>query len=349
MATQTVGSPGLTTDDIAAIFTYLDADLNSAIFQSQLHGIYTGIVALTLWNIYANKCQPIRRGMIVVIVILHVIATIGFALYWSYIRSVYVKNGQTFVDKYLAYFYSNGLETAIAITGIVSTIGVDSVMIWRCWMVWGKRWPIVVLPILFLVSGVVSDAMSIYKQSTVSAVGVIINMLMIIYLAFILATTLWCTLAIIFRILKVGRAGTRLGSAFRVYRHVIEILVESSALYAISLFLEMAMVACQGTTYYYMDAMAAFARGVAPTLLIGRVAAGHARPDDSWEGSAMSSLQFGRDSEQIGSQDDATQIVTVDIDLEVPSEGEDNLEGVSEQEVNNEGSFLEYGGRHTEV
>ncbi len=34
-------------------------------------------------------------------------------------------------------------------------------------------------------------------------------------------------------------------------------------------------------------------QGIAPTLLVGRVAAGHARPDDSWQGSIMSSLHFG--------------------------------------------------------
>ncbi len=44
----------------------------------------------------------------------------------------------------------------------------------------------------------------------------------------------------------------------------------------------------------------------------------------------MSSLQFGQDSEQMGSQDDATQSVTIDNDLEVPPEREDHLEGVSE-------------------
>ncbi|PBK63217.1 hypothetical protein ARMSODRAFT_546589 [Armillaria solidipes] len=175
------------------------------------------------------------------------------------------------------------------------------------------------------------------------------DLLLILYLAFILATTLWCTLMIIFRILSVGRASTGSGRPFRVYRHVIEILVESSALYAMFLLLEMVLVASQNTADYYMDDMAAFARGVAPTLLIGRVAAGQARPDDSWEGSVMSSLQFGRDSEQMGSQDDVTQSVTVDHDLEVPPEREDNLEGVSEQRVNDDDSFLLYGHRHTEV
>ncbi len=64
----------------------------------------------------------------------------------------------------------------------------------------------------------------------------------------------------------------------------------------------------------------------------------------------MSSLQFGRDSEQMDSQDDDTQSVTVDNGLEVPPEREDDPEGVSEQpRLNDEDSLLVYGGRHTEV
>ncbi len=44
----------------------------------------------------------------------------------------------------------------------------------------------------------------------------------------------------------------------------------------------------------------------------------------------MSSLHFGRDSEEMSSQDDATQSVIVEDGLEVPPEREDNLEGAFE-------------------
>ncbi len=63
----------------------------------------------------------------------------------------------------------------------------------------------------------------------------------------------------------------------------------------------------------------------------------------------MSSLQFGRDSEQMGSQDNVTQSVTVDNDLEVLPEREDHVEDVSEREVNDEDSFILYGHRHTDM
>ncbi|KAK0220905.1 hypothetical protein EDD85DRAFT_862491 [Armillaria nabsnona] len=349
MTAETDGPAGLTADDIAFIVKNLNAGLNQTVFQGQLFGIYTGIVAFTLWNIYTRTCQPIRRAMIVVIMILHVMAAIDFALRWSSIRLIYVKHGQTFVNEYLWYFKINNFELPMYIIGMISTICADSAMIWRCWMVWGKRWPIVMLPILFLISGIVMKAIMAYEETINPMSNAFSDLLLTLYVAFILATTLWCTLMIIFRILSVERASTGSGRPFRVYRHVIEILVESSTLYAISLLLDIVVLARLELAEYYTDVIAAFAKGVAPTLLIGRVAAGHARPDDSWEGSVMSSLQFGQDSEQMGSQDNATQSVTFDNGLEVPPEREDHLEGVSEQEVNDEDSFILYGRRHTEV
>ncbi|PBK59807.1 hypothetical protein ARMSODRAFT_966629 [Armillaria solidipes] len=64
-------------------------------------------------------------------------------------------------------------------------------------------------------------------------------------------------------------------------------------------------------------------RGIAPTLLVGRVAAGHARPNDSWQGSMISqSLRFGTDSQssnQGSSQEDSLQGVGFHHDLEAQS------------------------------
>ncbi|KAK0486786.1 hypothetical protein EDD18DRAFT_1360451 [Armillaria luteobubalina] len=43
---------------------------------------------------------------------------------------------------------------------------------------------------------------------------------------------------------------------------------------------------------YYFDAIAGIAKGVAPTLLVGRAAAGHTRPREDGDGSTVSSLHF---------------------------------------------------------
>ncbi|KAK0442744.1 uncharacterized protein EV420DRAFT_1224546, partial [Desarmillaria tabescens] len=99
------------------------------------------------------------------------------------------------------------------------------------------------------------------------------------YISFSLATTLFCTLLIIYRIWRVARMSD---AGLRVYGHVIEVFVESSALLSGSLILYVAFDVSQSWAYFYFDALAAISRSIAPTLLIGCVAAGHARPDDSW-------------------------------------------------------------------
>ncbi len=65
-------------------------------------------------------------------------------------------------------------------------------------------------------------------------------------------------------------------------------------------------------------------QGIAPTLLVGRVAAGHARPDDSWQGSIVSSLHFGTRLGGQNSQQDTT--TSWDEDLEAQWEIDDEFD-----------------------
>ncbi|KAK0189653.1 hypothetical protein F5146DRAFT_1051907, partial [Armillaria mellea] len=74
-------------------------------------------------------------------------------------------------------------------------------------------------------------------------------------------------------------------------------MVESSALYSISLILYLACTICDNQGEAYLDVVASIAKGIAPTLFIGRVAAGHTRPNDDCDESAMSTLRFQTPSE----------------------------------------------------
>ncbi len=134
------------------------------------------------------------------------------------------------------------------------------------------------LPILFLISGIgatiplpsnisclcwvdpVFKAMLTYEVFIDSLAEAFRDLLLVLYVAFILVTTLWCTLMIIFHILNVGGASTGSGRPFKVYRHVIEILVESAIIYAIFLLLDIVFAARLNMTWDYTDVMAAFAR-----------------------------------------------------------------------------------------
>ncbi|SJK98344.1 uncharacterized protein ARMOST_01609 [Armillaria ostoyae] len=285
----------LTDDDKALLFQILDAQLNSTILYALLHGIYTGILVVTLWTIFINKYWPIRRASVIVIILLHALITIGFAATWSYIHSAFIPNGQSLWTIYLK--ISSVTQAAYWEMGIavcMSTILADLYMIWCCWTVWERRWLVVLLPVISLASAIVSRTIKVYYDY-VHAPADVFDML---YISFNLATALSCTLLIIYRIATVAGVSLRaLEGQLRVYHRFIEVLVESSALYSISLILDLALTIRGGLASYYLDVIASIVKRLAPILLIGRAAAGHTRPKDDCEESAVSTLRFQTPSE----------------------------------------------------
>ncbi|PBK67634.1 hypothetical protein ARMSODRAFT_1086129 [Armillaria solidipes] len=344
MATQGDIPSDLTDDDKAVLFRFLDANLNSEVLYALLHGIYTGVLAVTLWNIFVNKRWPIRRALVVVIILLHALITINFAANWLYICSAFIDNGKSFWTVYLklnSVGQAASLEAGIAAS--MSTILTDLYIIWCCWIVWGRRWPAVLLPILSLISatGKVSDLIYLFHISNlyVVAKGIEIyhdysnaptdnGLFPILYISFILATTLWCTLLIIYRILTVAvlRRGTE--GRLRVYRRFIEVLVESSALYSISLILYLGLTIREDFGLFYLDTIASIAKGLAPTFLVGRAAVGHTRPkDDQCNEITASTLHFQTPSEvgMTSFQESTTESTILEIDIEAQPEQSEGL------------------------
>ncbi|KAK0466018.1 uncharacterized protein EV420DRAFT_806906 [Desarmillaria tabescens] len=307
--------------EIAFIVQELDTSLNANILDSLLHGVYTGIVAVTLWNIFIASPRPNGKAIVAIIIILHILTSINLAFQWSYMRSTLVDNAQNLWTKYLRIYKAGDISfLATGITSTVCTILADSTMIWRCWMVWGRCWLTTLLPALCLVSAIVFKIIFLRCQVIDGAVNDLLNP--VLYASFSLATTLWCTLLIIYRVWTVGRARER---GLGAYRHVVEVLIESSALYSASLILFVAFFAHNDWAANYLDPITGIARGVAPTLLVGCVAAGHAHSDDSWQGSIVTSLRFGHGQARASAQEDT--LISISLyggDLEDQPDGEGN-------------------------
>ncbi|PBK89749.1 hypothetical protein ARMGADRAFT_1083218 [Armillaria gallica] len=323
MAIQTDIPLDVTDDYKAIVFRYLDAQLNSGILYALLYGIYTGILAVTLWNIFINKCWPIRRAMVIVIILIHTLITINFASYWSLMCLAFIKNGQSFWSVFLELNdATKAAQWEMGITASISTILADLYMIWFCWMVWGRRWLVVLLPIFSLVSAIVSRIIMVYYDYVHAPVDT--YAIIKLYISFNLATTLSCTLLIIYRIVTTVGAGRRAEGRLKVYHRFIEVLVESSALYSVSLILDLAFTISIDSGSYYADTIASIMKGIAPTLLVGRITVGRrARPDDSWQGSVVASASI-RSQEQeysrTSSQEDRPTSLVLDGDLEAQRE-----------------------------
>ncbi|PBK94987.1 hypothetical protein ARMGADRAFT_1029321 [Armillaria gallica] len=133
----------------------------------------------------------------------------------------------------------SGYSTSMVMPSIISTILTDLYMIWCCWMVWEWCWLVVLPPILFLIAATVSKIIATYDSYIYAPFPIFLTL----YTSFILATTLWCTLFIIYYILSV--TGVNCGAGM-----------------------------------LYLDTIVGIAKGVAPTLIIGQAAVGHTHPDE---------------------------------------------------------------------
>ncbi|KAK0473677.1 hypothetical protein IW261DRAFT_1656691 [Armillaria novae-zelandiae] len=335
MSTQADIPSDLTDNDKALMFQNLDIRLNSIILCALLHGIYTGITAVTLWNIFINQCWQIRRALVAVIILLYSLSTIDLAANWSWVHFGFVQNGKSFWTAFLGDF--NGSKAILLIGEIgasMSTIIADLYIIWCCWMVWGQCWVTVLPPILFLIAATVLKIVVIYYYDRNADPGTFITL----YIAFILATTLWCTFLIIYRILTVTGFKHGAGSQLRVYHRCIEVLVESSALYSISLIVYLVLNSCDSVGTTYLGVIAAITRGVAPTLLIGRAAAGHTCPNDEDDDSVntVSSLHFQTASSEASTtsyQESGIEGSVYEVDIEAQQEqGEELIEVVERTE-----------------
>ncbi|KAK0196241.1 hypothetical protein F5146DRAFT_320436 [Armillaria mellea] len=124
----------------------------------------------------------------------------------------------------------------------------------------------------------------------------------ILYTSLILATLLWCTILIVYRILRVGG----LTAGMRVHHKLVEMLVESTSFYSAVIVILLVFEVRNEVAGVYIEEFAIATRGMVPTILVGRIAAGHARPDDSWsENSSTSSLRFRNPS---GSESDSLEM-----------------------------------------
>ncbi|KAK0222585.1 hypothetical protein EDD85DRAFT_960217 [Armillaria nabsnona] len=319
--TDTPSLSDLTDADKAFILLELESNLDAVILYSLLHGIYTGVVAVTLGNIFMTKSAPIRKAMIIIILLLYIFTTIDCGAIVTLTHSMFVNNAQSIVTEYLfSYSPRQSKRMVEDITSIICSVLAEATMIWRCWTVWGQHCLPILLPILLLICATVLKIITTYEAYIT---GIANAHYLIIYSSSILATTLWCTVLIIYRIVTVAQAGS---GALRAYRHVIEVFIESSALYSITLIIYIGLYSREDWTENYIVEFATIARGIAPTLLVGRVAAGHARPDDSWEGSVISgSIHFGTDS--VGQDSQLGSMMSDDLEAQAAQSERDEKYG----------------------
>jgi len=211
---------------------------------------------------------------------------------------------------------------------VMTILIADCLIIWRCWIVWERSWTVCIIPILSTITGTVLSIISIVGQVEVAEKripGVVPKHFIKMstpYFILSLVTSLYSTLAITLRVILVQWKTDSHSLEFETkhrprYSRMVEILVESVALNSINLIVFVILtVRKNGNLDWPQDIQPQIA-GIAPTLILLRVALGHARPDSDWSTPTLRSIVFAHPSEHASS----TTIVSEGCDDDIPRSG----------------------------
>lgn len=260
-----------------------------------------------------RRIQPL---FVAAILLMYICATLHLAVRWWWVRNSFITHGATPQDVISA-FMSPSNRWMWAISGVSASllIGIaDVVLIWRCWIVWFRDLRVIVLPCMTILMGWVFNGLFLWQDITHDSSNAHLNWGIqavnwgVAFFACSLGTTLICTTLIIYRILAIARLG------IRSYSGVIEVLVESAAIYALSLIVFLAFLVRDDPGNVYPQALLISSAGIAPTLIVARIVSGNARSDDSWGtsfgGQSRSELNFARRTPMNVSINTDTDVVT---------------------------------------
>ncbi|KAF9047061.1 hypothetical protein BDZ89DRAFT_1058124 [Hymenopellis radicata] len=280
--------------------------LNYHVIVIFTYGLYTMLFAGTLKQIVSRGEWPRQRTILAILIsLIWSVATVYTGLYWQGLYTTYVTHGQS-EDSILGYLFEDGPEnfsrkrlainvtayTAIAVNAMIAEV----INIWRCWELYNRNWFVATVPLLGVICGLIAHALMMaatFPSGEITAQWFAINWT-IIYYSVTAAVNVLTTSLIILRILTIGG----LKSA-RTYRGLIEILIESALLYSVVYIIYLALYVRDfytpslATANWYAGSFLNTVTAAAPTMIIGRVMAGEARPNDSWTRSSLPRMQTG--------------------------------------------------------
>ncbi|KAJ7584554.1 hypothetical protein C8J56DRAFT_1166619 [Mycena floridula] len=321
-------------DISSLIYTVNDVTLQATILEVFFFGLYTVIVALTLWGL-----QSRRRGdgnaswMTAVTLLMYLLSTVHVALSWYLLRQGFIVNGSTFLTAGEAIIeQSEWFRVTGATIFAINTLIADCTFIWRCWVVWGKNWWIIVLPVLLTVIGTVFSALALWQKAIPLGSSSKLIQLGTPYFAMSLVTTGLVTVLIIFRIVVMspnfpgddGMDATRskIWNWRTRYSSVIEVVVESAALYSVALLVFLVLFTNDSTEWFiYPEQILGVLTGMAPTLIMARVSFGLARPQSSWDTGHLSTmLQFSPPQASNATDIPGEEDQNIESDIEIATE-----------------------------
>ncbi|KAF8875067.1 hypothetical protein BD779DRAFT_1678445 [Infundibulicybe gibba] len=244
--------------------------------EATLYGVYCVLfvmsMAILVWR---RRTRELNTAMVVANVALFVCCTIHYALEFNHFYNRLRSNGLTdFADE------THVLFAADIFLSLADFLG-DMVLIYRCWLVWGKNYYIIILPFLTALSGFIC-AMEVLHLLLGIDPSAPVPPPVLVPLGIAGYTLPLCTNAIITALivgriyytsrgLKTDEVQPGYNSGHGAAERAMSIIIESGGLYLVTQFIFVVLYGIKHPAVAIVAVAAVQIYGIAPTLIIIRV------------------------------------------------------------------------------
>ncbi|KAF8325936.1 hypothetical protein F5887DRAFT_1065154 [Amanita rubescens] len=255
-----------------------EAKLISIYIQSVLYGAYTVLFVLTSWVLIyrRQRGRPVLKTMIGISLVMFILATMHISVNFTRIIQAFIiyRNEPGGPPAFFNQL-SNFTQLFGSTIYVAQTLVGDGVVLYRCYLVWGRKFAIIAFPCLLLVGSFVTGIGILYSFARiVPNAPVFVQQLQQWIISFFIttfATNVICTALVAFRIWFINRQ-TIVFTGYSM-RPVIFLVVESGAVYSLTLLVLLILYKVQSWfQYVVLDA------GLVFSMIIIRIGLGITTP-----------------------------------------------------------------------
>ncbi|PBK74069.1 hypothetical protein ARMSODRAFT_951628 [Armillaria solidipes] len=248
------------------------AYLTAIWLETLFYGINIFLFCSYLWIVkYRQKPQAVNRVVLVTAVAMFCFSTVHVSLGFSRLVEgfIYLRDQPGGPGAFFSNVSIPANVAKVCIHTINSILG-DSILVWRCYHVWGRDWVICILPILLIIASAVcgfgQTVIFAQAKTTHSAFGPNLQRWNGSLFSLSLVTNVVATSFIAFRIWHLGRQLT-FSSSFK-YRRVLTLVVESGLIYSSALVIEITLYFLNTNAFYIIYDPIAQLTAIVPTMII---------------------------------------------------------------------------------
>ncbi|KAJ7245620.1 hypothetical protein B0H12DRAFT_781858 [Mycena haematopus] len=262
------------------------ASLIAIVMETFFNGVFTTLFAATLPLILKKTINNSNRLLLPTLCLIWVLSISHWILDIIRVMQAFLDNPAGAIVYYAD--VANPLEVAKTTVYVAITMTGDFFLIFRCFMVWNRKWVVVIIPILlWLGTGVTGYAVPhgfvVARRGGVFLKG--LNLWITSFFAMSLTLNIICTTAIAYRII---RTRMDMPQYYAQNGHVYSALIiflESAGIYSSSLLILLVIYTAKSNAQYIMLDVTTSLIGLTFSMILLRLAMAKSQPEEDTVGS----------------------------------------------------------------